>query len=85
MRTESAEEISRVSGDSLAPVVAMPWFWETKKKPPKDNCEKFMETYLKCVQGMKQGLSEVEGECLEQKEAYRKCIRESRAKEKKAK
>ena len=53
-------------------------FGGKKAREPQDDCEGFMDEYLKCVNGMKQGLSEVEGECLEQKDLYRKCVKAAR-------
>ncbi|GAB5361223.1 hypothetical protein AAMO2058_000695100 [Amorphochlora amoebiformis] len=58
--------------------------WWRKRSEPADNCEQLMEKYLKCVNGMKKGLSEIEGECEEQKERYRSCVRKSREEKKDA-
>eukprot|EP00467_Chlorarachnion_reptans_P014784 CAMPEP_0114497916 /NCGR_PEP_ID=MMETSP0109-20121206/6591_1 /TAXON_ID=29199 /ORGANISM="Chlorarachnion reptans, Strain CCCM449" /LENGTH=59 /DNA_ID=CAMNT_0001675353 /DNA_START=117 /DNA_END=296 /DNA_ORIENTATION=+ len=49
--------------------------WNSKLRVPDDGCENLMEKYLSCVNSMKKGLSEVGGECLEEKDAYRKCVR----------
>lgn len=41
----------------------------------KDECKCFMEAYVKCVQENNKGLSAQTGECLDEKELYRECMK----------
>lgn len=44
------------------------------------DCGKLMELYVQCVRSKKRGLSPSEGECEEQKKAYRSCVAAAKSK-----